>query len=94
MTRCAHGLRTSDGGGSNTPPANSAANELADISDPAGSAEDELSVSSYAIRNFIQRFQGGYGKDQKVSPPEFVYIRLKPDSNGLSRLESVGRAEI
>ena len=55
MTRHAQGLHTSDGGG-DTPPANytnSAANELAEVSYPAGSADDELSVSSYAIRNFI-----------------------------------------
>ena len=85
MTRRTQGMHTSDGGG-DTPPANytnSAANELADVSYPAGSADDELSVSSYAIRNFIQRFQSGYNEDQKVSPPEFDYIRLNQDSNGL-----------
>ena len=70
------------GGGGDTPPANytnAAANELADVSYPAGSAADELSVSSYAIRNFIQRVQSGYDEDQKVSPPEFDYIRLNQD---------------
>ena len=69
MTRRAQGLHTFDRGG-DTPPANytnSAANELADVSYPAGSADDELSVSSYAVRNFIQRCQSGYGEDQKAS---------------------------
>ena len=85
VTRRAQGLHTSDGGG-DTPPANftnSAANELADVSYPAGSADDELSVSSYALRNFIQQFQSGYDEDQKVSPPEFDYIRLNRDATGL-----------
>ena len=91
VTRRAQGPHTSGGGG-DTPPAtytNSAATELADVSYPAPSADDELSVSSYAIRNFIQRFQSGYNEDQKVSPPEFDYIRLtriRMSCTGLTRI--------
>lgn len=84
--RRAQGLHTSDGGDDTTQGShdnNSAASEQADASYPAGSADDEIAASSYALRNFVQRFNRSYEQDRVVSPASFDYAKLKKDANGL-----------
>ena len=86
LTRGASGLHISDGG-VDTPSSDRsneiAAEQQADASYPAGSADDEIAASSFALQSFVQRFKRGYEHDRSVSPSQFDYPSLRQDSNGL-----------
>ena len=83
LARGASGLHISDWGG-DTPTSDRsneiAAKQQADASYPAGSAEDEIAASSFALQRFVQR---GYQHDRSVSPSQFDYPSLRQDANGL-----------
>ena len=85
MDRRVQGLHTPDGGG-NTPSGSHASQSVAqheaDMSYPAGSADDEASVESFISQNLIQRLRRGYA-DENVSLGMHNYPQLYRDANGL-----------
>ena len=96
LTRGASGLHKSDGGG-DRPSSNSyneiAAEQQADASYPAGSADDGIAASSFALQHFVQRFKRGntIGPCRHLSLTTLRCGRIRTDYAGQLRTDWLSR---